>query len=93
MKEEGKDMFRKGDYQAALKCFKHSLKKITNEKEKVKVLSNIAQCCINLRLYEDAVSVCDVALKLDKYHLKTVYRKAKALAYLFDFEQSQTLAR
>jgi len=37
-------------------------------------------------LYEDAVEYCDIALKINPNHVKSLYRKAKSLAFLFDFE-------
>ena len=39
-------------------------------------------------MYEDAVILCDSALLINKDHLMTLYPKAKALAFLFYFEES-----
>ena len=39
---------------------------------------NIAACNIKTKDYETAVSACNEALKLDPYHVKALYRRARA---------------
>ena len=51
----------------------------------------MAQCSINLGLYEDALQTCNLALKIDPDHVKSQFRKATSLAYLFEFEKSRDI--
>ena len=43
---------------------------------------------MNLCLFEDELEFCNRALDIDKDHVKSLFRKAKVLAYLFQFKQS-----
>jgi hypothetical protein len=42
-------------------------------------------------MYEDALTNVELALKIEKDFKKSLFRKAKALAFLFEFEQSYSL--
>jgi len=42
-------------------------------------------------MYEDALESVEEALKIQKDFRKSLYRKATALAFLFEFEQSTSL--
>ena len=48
----------------------------------------MALCYFHLNLYEDSVECCNNALKIDKESKRALYRKAKCLALLLDFNQS-----
>jgi len=48
---------------------------------------------MNMYMYEDAIEFCDFALEIDKDHIKTLYRKARSLAYLFQFADSIDILR
>ena len=50
---------------------------------KVQILSNAGQAYINLYMFEDALQCCDEALAIDPGYSKALFRKAKALAFLF----------
>jgi tetratricopeptide (TPR) repeat protein len=52
------------------------------------ILSNIAMCYLKLNLYEDCTDYCDLALKVDINHKKTLFRIAKAASFLFKFTVS-----
>ena len=39
-------------------------------------------------MYEDALEYCNIALKIDKNHVLSLYSKAKSLAFLFEFDKS-----
>lgn len=52
------------------------------------ITSNVAQCCLNLQLFEDALISSNLVLDLDPGHEKSLYRKAKALACLSKFQES-----
>jgi energy-converting hydrogenase A subunit M len=49
----------------------------------------MAQCYLNMRLFEDAVIYCDKALKIDKDHMKSLFRKAKAFVFMYDFYEAK----
>jgi hypothetical protein len=46
---------------------------------------------MNLMMYEDAVEMCQCALELDPKHYKSLYRQAKSLAFLFQFEEAKKI--
>jgi len=46
-----------------------------------------------MHMYEHAIEFCDFALQIDKDHIKTLYRKARSLAYLFKFAHSIDILR
>lgn len=73
----------------ALKYLRSALEKISNsyqqttkleEGGEVELLTNIAQCYFNLRLYEDAIELSDQALEVEENHKMASYYKAKSLA-------------
>lgn len=55
---------------------------------KMTIMSNLGQCYINMELFDDALDILDKALFIKANHAKTLFRKAKALAWLFQFERS-----
>lgn len=48
----------------------------------------MSQLYNKIELYEDALENAEKALSIKPNHEKSLFRKATALAYLFDFEQS-----
>ena len=46
--------------------------------EKVKLLSNKAECCLRTEAWEDADSAASLALVVDAKHAKSLLRRAKA---------------
>ncbi|GLJ21779.1 hypothetical protein SUGI_0406510 [Cryptomeria japonica] len=48
--------------------------------------SNRAEAKLRLKEYGDAVEDCDKALALDQHHLKSLFRKGRALHYLREYE-------
>ena len=88
LKDRGNGFFKKGEYEQAIKYFVSALEQLEDEKQRIVILSNMAQCYINLGLFEDALKLCNIALKLNPDHPKTLYRKGRCLAYLFEFQQS-----
>lgn len=52
----------------------------------VTIYSNIANCYVNLELFEDAIEICEKILTIENNHAKAQYRKAKALAGLYEFD-------
>ena len=74
-----------------MECFKSALTMKCEHGLKVTLQSNIAQCYINLAMFEDALQYSNLALETDPDHSKSLYRKAKSLAYLLEFEESSTI--
>ena len=64
------------------------LENIDDKKLQIVILSNMSQVYINLGLYEDALIYANMALKLDLNHVKSLFRKAKSLAFLFNFYEA-----
>ena len=42
-------------------------------------------------MYQHALDKCNQALGMNSNHEKTKYRKAKALAYLFEFDEARRI--
>lgn len=59
-----------------------------DDKLQIIILSNIAQCCISQELFEDALEFANKALTVDEGHVKTLFRKAKSLAQLHQYDES-----
>ena len=72
-KEKADSLLKKGEYESALKYFESALKLVDDLKAEILILSNIAWCFINLRLYEDALEYCNRALDIDEDHVKSLY--------------------
>lgn len=94
-REEGNAHYQRGDYVAAIKCYTRCLG--YNPKNAV-VLSNRAMAYLKNREYGKAEDDCNLALKIDPNHLKSLSRRATArnalgkhrLA-LLDFERALEL--
>lgn len=91
-KKMGNDAFQKGDYKRALVFYLQTNKLDVNfmegcflvdeqREEKVKILSNQAECFLRLKNYEQAQISAAEALALDKRHEKSLIRRAKATYY------------
>ena len=73
----------------AINCYKIALnQKIADHPLTLAIHSNLAQCYLNLEMYEDALYSANAALHYDRDHSKTLFRKAKALAFLFYFREA-----
>ena len=57
----------------------------------MRLLQKIAQCYIELHLYEDALTYCDQALSAQPDNVEMSLRKVEALAYLCEFEKSKEI--
>jgi len=44
-------------------------------------------------MFEDAIDYCNQALDIDPNFTKALFRKAKALAFLFHFKESQKILK
>jgi tetratricopeptide (TPR) repeat protein len=89
--EKACDFSNNGENPLALKFFKMALKTIDDKTLKITTLANIAQVYLNLGMFEDALEYCDEATKLDPYHFRAHYRKARALAFLDEFDHSEQI--
>ena len=84
-------MFLEEKFALAIKCYQDALQKTSDNHLKMILFSNIAQNYLELSMYEDALENAEEALKIQKDFRKSLYRKATALAFLFEFESSYSL--
>ena len=90
---KGNAFFKTKNYLEAIRQYQFAIVeldkyKFIDKKLTITVLSNMAQCFLNLELYEDTLVFSEEVLKLDKIHVKALFRKAKALSFLFKFDES-----
>ena len=64
---------------------------VKDMKLRILIDANIAQCYINLGMFDDSLEVCNKALEIDCNNGALLYRKAISLAYLLDFLQSSLI--
>lgn len=74
-REEGNAHYKRGDYVAAIKCYTRCLG--FNARNAV-VLSNRAMAFLKNREYAKAEDDCDLALRIDSNHVKSLSRRATA---------------
>lgn len=74
-KQKGNKAFKRGDYEKALRRYQESLDELPYL---VPVLSNMAQCHIKLKNYDDAIEYCTRALFLKPTWVKAYSRRALA---------------
>ena len=91
LKREGDKHFIDLLYFKALDCYLKALEGFIDPDLKACMLGNTGQCYLLLELFEDAIEYADMALRIDKDNKKYIYTKAKALAGLFEFEESMLL--
>ena len=85
-KKSGNEAFSAGDFTLALKHYQYALDLYGNRVgdvkqrvERVNLLSNVAECNLRLSSYVEAMVAATAALDLDPEHLKSRFRRAKAL--------------
>jgi tetratricopeptide (TPR) repeat protein len=84
-KQKGNVAFAKRDYEAALRRYREALDEVPFL---VPVLSNIAQCHIKLKQYDDAVEFCTRALYLNPKWVKAYSRRALARRRTQNYEEA-----
>lgn len=75
-KEKGNDLFKKGDYQTAVK---HYTEAILRNPDDPKYYSNRAACYTKLVAFDLGLKDCDKCIELDKNFIKAYLRKGKIL--------------
>lgn len=88
LKEEGNQAFKAQNYQEALVHYTNAFRRSTDQTFQIQILSNMVQCFINQEKYEDALSISNQILAIDPKHVKTLFRKGKALARLHKFQNA-----
>jgi len=86
LKKEGNTAFQSHQYSEALSLYKQAAEKLgmgkfiggVQRSEKVKILSNQAECCLRLKKYDEAMIWAAEAIRLDRQHEKSLFRRAKA---------------
>ncbi|KAF0685262.1 Aste57867_22806 [Aphanomyces stellatus] len=74
-KEDGNMHFKKGEYASAVACYSRSL---SYQPRNAVVLSNRAMAHLKLQQFAKAESDCDLALRIDAAHVKSLVRRATA---------------
>ncbi|CDW78029.1 tpr domain-containing protein [Stylonychia lemnae] len=95
LKDYGNKAFQQSDPQSAVSIYSHGITKARNALESqsnnqilVALYGNRAQCYQNLKQFELSLKDCEDALQLDPTNLKNQFRKAKALGFLDQEEES-----
>lgn len=88
LKELGNKFFSEKQFVQAIKCYQDAMQKTSEDDLKMILFSNTSQNYLELQMYEDALENAEEALKFQKDHRKSLLRKASALAFLYEFEQS-----
>uniref|UniRef100_A0A0N4Z4A1 Stress-induced-phosphoprotein 1 n=1 Tax=Parastrongyloides trichosuri TaxID=131310 RepID=A0A0N4Z4A1_PARTI len=74
-KAKGNDLFKKGDYPGAVKCYSEAIKR---NPEVAVYYSNRAACFLKLMEFKRAIDDCDNASKIDPKNVKAYVRKGAA---------------
>ena len=76
LREQGNELFRKGDYGAAAARYAEALKVKTDD---AVTLANRAECYLRVRQFHLALVDSDASLAADPNHTKALYKRAMAL--------------
>lgn len=79
-KELGNELFKKGDYSAAVKHYTEAIKRNPDDP---KLYSNRAACYTKLAAFDLGLKDCETCIKLDDKFIKGYIRKGKILQVLF----------
>lgn len=103
LNEDANNLTRGGNYKLAIEKYKQALKTANVElfadqldlrakyrDLRIRIISNVALCCIKLEDYPTAKSACELGLKSEPDHSKMRFRLAVALYNLQDYEESLT---
>eukprot|EP01018_Ginkgo_biloba_P013722 Gb_24395 [translate_table: standard] len=105
LRKRGNRCFGDGDWTGAVSLYTLCIEKATNEEpaslcstsanksENQNLLlsyANRAETWLKLNNFEQALCDCDKALEIDSQHLKTIYRKGRALHGLQQYEEAIT---
>ena len=81
------------EYQSGLNLINEKRRFIKNRylnvvESELTLFSNMSICYMKMLKYEDSLEYCNKALEIDEEHEKSLFRKAKCLAYLYRFDES-----
>ncbi|TFJ88358.1 hypothetical protein NSK_000707 [Nannochloropsis salina CCMP1776] len=86
-KDEGNELYKKGDYRAAIDAYSLA---IAMSPDEASFYGNRAAAHMMILAYEAAIDDCNKALALSPNMIKAYFRKGKALATLGKFDQAMT---
>ncbi|CAL4918844.1 unnamed protein product [Urochloa decumbens] len=101
-KVAGNDLFKIGKFQRAAKKYSKALSYINEEEhfedeveESTKTLRvscwlNHAACCLKLKDFAQAISLCSKVLEIESCNVKALYRRAQAYVESYDLELAKT---
>eukprot|EP00927_Polykrikos_kofoidii_P060981 TRINITY_DN55874_c0_g1_i1.p1 TRINITY_DN55874_c0_g1~~TRINITY_DN55874_c0_g1_i1.p1 ORF type:complete len:291 (-),score=52.99 TRINITY_DN55874_c0_g1_i1:432-1244(-) len=102
LKEKGNTSVKQKNFNEAVKIYEQGIAELTrcdgypmirDEEKQVQALkallhSNIAQCMLNLQLYQRAVQACTDCLGLDEANVKALHRRSLAHEALKEYEDA-----
>ncbi|KAG2535511.1 hypothetical protein PVAP13_9NG119600 [Panicum virgatum] len=101
-KVAGNDLFKIGKFQRAAKKYSKALSYINEdghvEDEVEKLVKTVriscwlnhAVCCLKLKDFAQAISLCSMVLEIESCNVKALYRRAQAYIELYDLELAKT---
>lgn len=99
-KDQGNAYFKCGDFDRARKKYKRALEFVEydhgltdEEKEKSKqikipVYNNLAQVCLNIGDFKEAIAQCNKCLEIDSHNLKSLFRRGRAQSALDNWDEA-----
>eukprot|EP00960_Hanusia_phi_P021139 624157-Hanusia_phi.AAC.1 len=94
-KSEGNEHFKQGRVEAALKCYRRALDAVSCDLSKaggemrLSCHLNAALCMIKLEKPREALSECNLALRVDGRSVKALFRRSKAYFGLGEYERAK----
>lgn len=85
-KEKGNELFRKGDYPAAIRHYSEAIRRNPDD---AKIYSNRAACYTKLAEFNLGLKDCDECIRLEPNFVKGYVRKGKILQGLKQYSKSQ----
>jgi len=86
-KEKGNELFKKGDYSAALKCYNEAIQRNPDD---AKLYSNRAACFTKLAAFDLGLKDCEKCVELDPKFIKGWIRKGKILQGMQDASKAMS---
>ena len=88
-KEQGNELFKAGQYKAAIDCYELALgEKDTPKETKAILYGNKAACFLKLEKYKETVKEASKSLEFNPVYVKSLFRRCQASEQLLDFHSA-----